>query len=207
MIVMDIINYDIKFKEIISNLEYKPKLLLHACCGPCSSYVLELLCEYFNITVLFYNPNIYPEEEYIKRKKELIKLIKLINRENIKYLDIDYLNEEYDNKVIGLEKENEGGLRCNECFNLRLEKTAELASLNNFEYFGTTLTVSPHKNSKIINGIGERLSKKYNIKYLYSDFKKNDGYKKSIINSKKYNLYRQNYCGCKYSIKNEVNNI
>lgn len=204
MVVMDNINYDIKFKEIINGLEYKPNLLLHACCGPCSSYVLELLYDYFEITVLFYNPNIYPEDEYIKRKEELKKLIDKMNKKNIIYLDIDYLSEDFNNISIGLEKEKEGGLRCNKCIELRLEKTAELANLNHFEYFGTTLTVSPHKNAKMINELGDILINKFNIKFLYSDFKKNDGYKKSIENSKKYNLYRQNYCGCKFSIREEV---
>lgn len=201
---MENTNYDIEFKKIINNLKYKPKLLLHACCGPCSSYVLALLCDYFEITVLFYNPNIFPEDEYIKRKEELKKLINLMNNKNIKYLDIDYLSEDFYRISIGLEKEKEGGLRCNKCIELRLEKTAKLADLNHFEYFGTTLSVSPHKSTKMINELGKILENKYNIKFLYSDFKKNDGYKKSIENSKKYNLYRQNYCGCKYSTREEV---
>lgn len=196
---MEKINYDKVYKNIIDNLGYKPKLLLHACCGPCNSYVLEYLSNNFEITVLFYNPNIYPFEEYIKRKNELIKLINLMDKENIRYEDIDYLKEEYEEKVIGLEEEPEGGKRCYECISLRLEKTAVLATKGDYEYFCTTLTVSPHKNSLMINKIGEELEKKYNVKYLYSDFKKNEGFKKSIENSKKYNLYRQNYCGCKYS--------
>ena len=149
-------NYDKIFENIIDSLNYKPKLLLHACCAPCSSYVLELLCDYFNITVLFYNPNIYPENEYVKRKMELIRLIKLMNKSNISYLDIDYLKEDFNEISLGLEKEPEGGFRCSKCIELRLNKTALLASLNRFEYFGTTLTVSPHKNSKIINELGER---------------------------------------------------
>ena len=202
---MEKINYDRKYKEIISTFNDKPKLLLHACCGPCSSYVLEYLSNNFEITVLFYNPNIYPEEEYLKRKNELLKLIKLMNKSNISYEDIDYLSNEYDEKIINLENEPEGGKRCYECIYLRLQKTAILAKEGSFEYFCTTLTVSPHKNAEMINRIGEELSKEYDIKYLYSDFKKNEGFKKSIENSKKYDLYRQNYCGCKYSMRKEEN--
>lgn len=197
-------NYNKKFKDIINSLNYQPKLLLHACCAPCSSYVLEALYDNFDITVLFYNPNIYPEEEYIKRKKELIKLINLINKSNVTYMDIDYMSEDYEEISKGFELIPEGGFRCNKCICLRLQKTALLASLHRYEYFGTTLTVSPHKNAKMINEIGEQLSKEYNIKFLYSDFKKEEGFKKSIINSKKYDLYRQDYCGCKYSIRKEI---
>lgn len=171
------------------------RLLLHSCCAPCSSSVIEKLKGDFSLTVLFYNPNIEPYVEYTKRKEEQIKLLKKLN---IDYLEIDYLNEEFINKVIGFEKEKEGGRRCWLCYELRLEKTAELAKKYNFNYFTTTLTVSPYKNSKIINEIGKNLEEKYQVKYLISDFKKEDGYKKSIELSKKYNLYRQNYCGCLY---------
>lgn len=192
------INYAQVLEDIISNLDYRPKLLLHSCCGPCSSYVITYLQDYFDITILYYNPNIEPKEEYEKRKQEQIRLIKELNN-NIKLLDIDYDNETYRSYVKGYEKEKEGGLRCHLCYELRLDKTALVAKDNNYDYFGTTLTVSPYKNAQVLNKIGEKLQEKYNIKYLYSDFKKKDGYKKSIELSKKYNLYRQDYCGCLFS--------
>lgn len=190
-------NYAKKLENIINNLNYKPTLLLHSCCAPCSSYVIEYLQKYFNITILYYNPNIYPKEEYEKRKNEQIRLIN--NFDNINFLDCDYDNDIYNKKIIGLENEPERGKRCNICFKLRLEKTALIAKKMNFEYFGTTLTVSPYKNAGLINEIGITLEKEYNIKWLYSDFKKQNGYKRSIELSKKYNLYRQDYCGCIYS--------
>ena len=189
--------------EKITKEKKTPNILLHSCCAPCSSYVIEYLTKYFNITILYYNPNISPIEEYEKRKKEQIKLINTIPTTNkIDILDCDYDNNIYEKEIKGLEKEPERGKRCTKCFNLRLKKTAELASINKYDYFGTTLTVSPYKNSKLLNEIGTNLSKEYNIKWLYSDFKKNNGYKRSIELSKKYNLYRQNYCGCKYSKPN-----
>lgn len=193
------INYNEEMKKIISNLDDHNRLLLHSCCGPCSSSVIERLRDYFDITVIYYNPNIEPKEEYEKRKSEQLRLL---NELGIKFMDIDYLNNEYHDKVKGYETEPENGLRCPLCFELRLDKTASLAKENKFDFFGTTLTVSPHKNSKIINEIGLKLEDKYKIKYLVSDFKKEDGYKKSIEYSKKYNLYRQNYCGCIYSKNN-----
>lgn len=189
-------NYNEEMKKIIKNLDKNNKILLHSCCGPCSTAVLTRLKDYFDITVLYYNPNIEPYEEYLKRKEEQLKVLKEFN---IKFMDIDYLNEEYHEKVVGYEKEPENGLRCHICYRLRLEKTAKVAKDNSFDYFGTTLTVSPYKNSKVLNEIGKELEKIYNIKYLLSDFKKEDGYKQSIELSKKYNLYRQNYCGCLYS--------
>lgn len=190
------INYNEEMKKIISNLDDHNKLLLHSCCGPCSSSVIERLRDYFDITVIYYNPNIEPKEEYEKRKSEQLRLL---NELEIKFIDIDYLNNEYHDKVKGYENEPENGLRCPLCFELRLDKTASLAKENKFDFFGTTLTVSPHKNSKIINEIGLKLEDKYKIKYLVSDFKKEDGYKRSIELSKKYDLYRQDYCGCLYS--------
>ncbi|MCI6763623.1 epoxyqueuosine reductase QueH [bacterium] len=190
------INYNEEMKKIISNLDDHNKLLLHSCCGPCSSSVIERLRDYFDITVIYYNPNIEPKEEYEKRKSEQLRLL---NELGIKFMDIDYLNNEYHEKVKGYENEPENGLRCPLCFELRLDKTASKAKENNFDYFGTTLTVSPHKNSKIINEIGLKLEEKYEVKFLLSDFKKEDGYKRSIELSKKYDLYRQDYCGCLYS--------
>ena len=177
-----------------------PNLLLHSCCGPCSSYVIEYLTKYFNITILYYNPNISPQEEYEKRKEEQIKLINIIPKTNkVNIIDCDYDNDKYEKIIKGLEKEPERGKRCTKCFNLRLEKTAEIASKNNYDYFGTTLTVSPYKNAKLLNEIGAELEKKYKIKYLYSDFKKKNGYKRSIELSQEYGLYRQDYCGCPFS--------
>ena len=190
-------NYANKLKEIIDKLDYKPRLLLHSCCAPCSSYVITYLYDYFDITILYYNPNIHPYEEYKKRKDEQIRLIS--NFKGVKIIDCDYDNDIYNEVIKGLENEPERGSRCTKCFYLRLNKTGEIAKKNNFEYFGTTLTVSPYKNARLLNEIGEDISKKYDIKWLYSDFKKNDGYKKSIELSKKYDLYRQDYCGCIYS--------
>lgn len=190
------INYNEEMKKIISNLDDHNKLLLHSCCGPCSSSVIERLRDYFDITVIYYNPNIEPKEEYEKRKSEQLRLL---NELGIKFMDIDYLNNEYHKKIKGYENEPENGLRCPLCFELRLDKTASKAKENNFDYFGTTLTVSPHKNGKIINEIGLKLEERYGVKFLLSDFKKEDGYKRSIELSKKYDLYRQDYCGCLYS--------
>ena len=195
------INYDKKMWEIIDKEKKLKRLLLHSCCAPCSSACLEKLTPYFDITILYYNPNIEPYEEYLKRKKEQIRLLSELN---IKHMDIDYLNEEYRNKVVGYEKEPENGARCHICYRLRLEKTAKLAKENNFDYFATTLTVSPYKNAKVINEIGLNLQNKYNIKYLLSDFKKEDGYKRSIELSKRYELYRQDYCGCLFSKERNV---
>ena len=198
-------NYHKICKEILTNLNYTPKILLHSCCAPCSSQVITLLTEYFDITILYYNPNIYPKDEYIKRKEEQIKLINEIEHKNkTDIIDCDYENNIYENTIKGLENEPEGGKRCQQCFILRLEKTAQIAKKLNYNYFSTTLTVSPHKNSTIINNIGYELEKKYNIKWLPSDYKKEEGYKKSIELSKKYNLYRQDYCGCKYSVRKET---
>ena len=200
-------NYYLLFEKQIENIKekkYIPSLLLHSCCAPCSSQVITSLTNYFDITILYYNPNIYPEEEYLKRKKEQIKLINEINNINkLEIIDCDYDNDIYEQEIKGLENEQEGGSRCYKCFNLRLNKTAQIAKENNYDFFSTTLTISPYKNSKLINIIGKDLEKKYNITWLYSDYKKRDGYKKSIELSKKYNLYRQNYCGCIYSKRTE----
>ncbi len=193
------INYNQIMEETITNLKGKPKLLLHACCGVCSSSVLERLYPFFDITVLYYNPNIYPEEEYLKRFNTL-KEITLKMKIKVKLLEIGYESKEFKNISKGLENEKEGGKRCTKCFLLRLEKTAKLAQKHNFDYFTTTLSVSPYKNSQKLNKIGKILWEKYNVEYLYSDFKKKEGYKRSNELAKKYNLYRQHYCGCKYSL-------
>ena len=204
---MDKINYDKVLEKIIKNIDKnnKPRLLLHSCCGPCSSYVITYLCDYFDITVLYYNPNIEPEEEYLKRKKEQEKLIKELNISSLSLKDMAYDNAKYREIVSGYEKEKEGGLRCHLCYELRLDKCAKIAEEEGYDYFGTTLTVSPYKNANVLNAIGEKLATKYNVKWLYSDFKKKDGYKKSIILSNTYHLYRQNYCGCLFS--KESNNL
>ena len=196
---MNKIYYEMQKKEL-EQINTRKKLLLHSCCAPCSSHVISLLTKYFDITILYYNPNISPIQEYNKRKEEQIKLIKKIpTLGKINIIDCDYDNDIYKEKIKGYENCPERGARCNICFLLRLEKTAKIAKNKNFEYFCTTLTVSPYKDSNLINQIGEQLTKKYDIKWLYSDFKKDNGYKKSIELSKKYNLYRQNYCGCIYS--------
>ncbi len=203
-------NYSNKCEQILNELKEKKKLLLHSCCGPCSSYVITYLTNYFDITVLYYNPNISPYEEYIKRKNEQIKIIELLNsksKNNIDIMDCDYDNNLYEEKIKGLEMEPERGKRCEVCYKLRIEKTANIAKENNYDYFCTTLSVSPYKNANLINKIGEEMEQKYKIKWLYSDFKKKDGYKKSIMLSQKYNLYRQNYCGCIYSKKNIINSL
>lgn len=199
---MEKINYQNKLLEIVKGFnDEKPTVLLHSCCGPCSTQVIDFLKSYFNIIIYYYNPNIEPFEEYLKRKQEQIRFINEYNNKNldkIKYIDSDYDNESFESFIKGLEREPEGGARCSKCFYLRLKNTALKAKENNFDYFGTTLTVSPHKNSQVINKIGESISNELNIKFIYGDFKKNDGYKKSIEFSKIYNLYRQDYCGCKY---------
>lgn len=193
-------NYQIVMEEIINNLEGTPKLLLHSCCGPCSSYVIKTLTPYFDITVLYYNPNIEPKEEYLKRKEEQIRFIKEFKNINkLSFIDSDYDNEKFKKLAKGLEHEHEGGARCIKCYYERLNKTALVAQVNDFDFFCTTLTVSPYKNSTKINEIGAILEEKYGIKYLYSDFKKKDGYKESIRLSQEFRLYRQDYCGCNYS--------
>lgn len=191
--------YNLQVKEL-AKINKPKKLLLHSCCAPCSSHVITLLTNYFDITILYYNPNIAPQKEYLKRKEEQIKLINEIDTINkIDIMDCDYDNNIYMENIKGYEECKERGERCTICFNLRLEKTALLAAGNKYDYFCTTLSVSPYKNANLINEIGMKLSQKYHIKWLYSDFKKQDGYKKSIELSKKYHLYRQDYCGCIYS--------
>lgn len=199
------INYDKVLEELCASLTYKPTLLLHSCCGPCSSYVITYLKDYFDITILYYNPNIEPYDEYLKRKEEEIRFIKdYPNINKLDIMDCDYDNQKFHDIAKGLETAKEGGARCHKCYYLRLEKTALLAKENGYDYFGTTLTVSPYKNSEVLNKIGSELENKLNINFLYSDFKKKEGYKKSIELSKKYNLYRQNYCGCIYSKKESI---
>lgn len=200
---MNKINYQLELDKIINKIEGEnttKSLLLHSCCAPCSSYVLSYLNKYFNITVFYYNPNITNKEEYLKRKQEQIRLITELPAENkIKILDADYNPEKFFEISKGLEDCREGGERCFKCYELRLKATAEAAEENNFDYFCTTLTISPLKNAQKINEIGHMLGDEYGIPFLPSNFKKKDGFKKSIELSRIYNLYRQNYCGCIYS--------
>ena len=195
------INYQRELEKVLNNLDGKtPSLLIHSCCAPCSSYVLEYLSEYFNITVLYYNPNIYPEEEFLKRLKEQERLVGVMDLKNsVEVIDTGYNPNEFFDAAKGLENEAEGGARCEKCFELRLRKTAQLAKEKGFDYFTTTLSISPYKNANWINEIGCNLEKKYDIKYLYADFKKKNGYKRSLELSHEYGLYRQDYCGCIYS--------
>ncbi len=199
------INYQKILNDLLKQLEQTqevPTLLLHTCCAPCSSAVIKKLASFFQITVLYYNPNIYPQEEYLKRKNEQKRFIsEFQTKYPVSFLDCDYEAEEFFRVSCGLEEEKEGGRRCAKCFSLRLFKTARLAKEMGFDYFGTSLTVSPYKNASLLNEIGKELEETYHINYLYSDFKKEDGYKQSIELSKEYHLYRQDYCGCIFSKK------
>lgn len=195
-------NYDAFMEEQIKEIKEGSSLLLHACCAPCSSAVLERLSSHFTITIFYYNPNITEEEEYEKRIIEIQKLISLVPQKYpISLIKGNYEKEKWQKVIQGLENEPERGKRCYKCYQMRLEETAKVAEELNFPYFCTTLTLSPHKNSNWINEIGKELDKKMESHYLYSDFKKREGYKRSIELSKQYDLYRQDYCGCIYSKK------
>ena len=203
---MNKVNYNLEMENIIKKLDKnnRKKLLLHSCCGPCSSGCLERLNEYFDITIFYYNPNLDTLEEFNRRSIEQEKLIKDMNLKNeIKLIIPEYNSLEYYNAIKGHEKSKEGGSRCEKCFELRLKESAKLAKEMNFDYFTTTLSISPYKNSTLLNTIGEEIGKEYSVNYLFSDFKKKNGYKRSIELSKKYNMYRQDYCGCIFS-KNEA---
>ena len=191
------INYEEKMLRQIESAKKGAKLLLHSCCAPCSSACLERLKEYFQITVLYYNPNIEQEEEYEKRKSEQIRFLKETGWAD--FLDCDHDKSAYEEIAKGYESEPERGARCYRCYALRLDKTGQVAKENAFDYFATTLTLSPHKNAEWLNQIGEEVAGRYGVSYLFSDFKKKGGYPRSIALSKEYNLYRQDFCGCKYS--------
>ena len=186
------IDYNKLMHEEISSFGDKPKLLLHCCCAPCSSAVIERLKNYFDITYFYYNPNIFPEEEYSLRKNEFIKL-------GVNVVDLKYDHNEFLTVVKGYEKEKEGGNRCRICSAQRLDKAFEYATIHNFEIVTTTLSISPHKDAEFINKLGESLEQKYGIKYLHADFKKENGYLNSINICKEKGIYRQDYCGCEFS--------
>lgn len=200
---MNKINYQKELDKVIKkNTEQNitPTLLLHACCAPCSSYCLEYLSEFFEITVFYFNPNISLKEEYKYRLNEEKRLISLMNFKNpVKIVESEYNPKDFYDAVKGLENEPEGGKRCAECFKLRLKASAQKAKELGADYFTTTLTISPLKNADLLNQIGSEYADKYGVKWLYSDFKKKEGYKRSIVLSREYDLYRQNYCGCIFS--------
>ena len=195
-------NYQRELDKLVAGLSENdpPKLLLHSCCAPCSSYVLEYLSNYFSITVLYYNPNIFPEEEYNKRIEEQKRLISELPAKNkISFAEIGWESEKFYAAVKGVENIPEGGERCFRCYRLRLEEAARLARDGGFDYFTTTLTISPMKNAAKLNEIGNELAEIYGVKHLPSDFKKNGGYQRSVELSHQYNMYRQDYCGCVFS--------
>lgn len=196
-------NYQKILDETIAGLEERgevPKLLLHSCCAPCSSYVLEYLSNYFYITVLYYNPNIYPEDEYYHRAVEQKRFIKEFpTKYPVTFVEGNFEPERFYETVKGYENIREGGERCFRCYELRLREAAEYAKKLNCDYFTTTLSISPMKNAVKLNEIGGRLAEEYGIPYLYSDFKKRDGYKRSTVISAEYGMYRQDYCGCVFS--------
>lgn len=188
----------------IEKCEKKPVLLLHSCCGPCSSYVLEYLMQYFYIKLFFYNPNIHPSEEYYRRLEEQKKVIDRMKLHDcVELIEGEYNPENFFSEVKGLESEPEGGKRCEVCIKMRMTEAAKAAKLYNADYFATTLTVSPHKNAPYINSVGEKLMPEYDIAYLISDFKKKNGYKRSIELCREHDIYRQNYCGCIFSIQDK----
>ncbi|MDY0017305.1 MAG: epoxyqueuosine reductase QueH [Candidatus Delongbacteria bacterium] len=201
-------NYNKLMEERIDSLVksgHKPKLLIHVCCAPCSTYVLELLEQHFILGLYYYNPNIYPEEEHERRFVELQNFLRDAGySDRVELFYEEYSPLEFAGCAYGLEDESEGGLRCFSCYELRLSKTAQKAKEAGFEYFTTTLTVSPHKNADRINTTGERLASIYEVKFLNSDFKKKNGFKRTVELSRKYDLYRQDYCGCEFSMKSEL---
>ncbi|OLR64332.1 epoxyqueuosine reductase QueH [Peptoniphilus porci] len=196
------INYNLEMEKIIEKIEIgkEPRLLLHSCCGPCSSAVLERICDYFDIDVFYYNPNIDSEDEFYRRSNEQIKLVEDLGlNEKIDVKVIKYNHNEFLNYIKGFENYKEGGARCFKCYKQRLEKTAKYAAKNNYDYFTTTLSISPHKDSQILNRLGKFIAEEYQVKYLYSDFKKKNGFKRSVELTDKFNMYRQDYCGCEFS--------
>ncbi len=203
-------NFFRKFDKTVAEFgDTKPSILLHSCCGPCSSSVLELLSKYFTVTVLWYNPNLYPEAEFDKRLDTQKQLIDAIAADGVEaqLLALPWRSEDYFSRIKGLENEPEEGARCVECFRIRLEETARIAAERGFEWICTTLTVSSRKDAVVINAIGREAAAKYGVKWLPSEFRKREGNHRSIILSEKYNLYRQEYCGCVFSLANQGNSI
>lgn len=199
-------NYQLQMEAEIQNIpeNTRPTLLLQCCCAPCSSYVLSVLAEHFDVLVYYYNPNIHPESEYQKRGEQFKKLFKGGNYETkVRWIPAEYDPERFFDAVKGLENEPEGGARCTKCFWLRLRETVKKAKELGADYFTTTLSVSPHKNAQALNEIGIQLEKEYGVKFLRADFKKKEGYKQSIVLSREYDLYRQDYCGCIFSMRPE----
>ena len=201
-------NYHLKMQELIQEFcseEKVPKLLLHSCCAPCSSYCLELLSQYFSITVFYYNPNIYPPKEYEMRVEEQAKFISKLNQNAIKhpisFVEGTYDTERFYEMAKGMEHLKEGGERCFACYEMRLRESCAYAKEQDFDFFTTTLSISPLKNATKLNEIGAKLEAEYGVRYLYSDFKKKNGYKRSTEISNEYEMYRQYYCGCVYSKK------
>jgi predicted adenine nucleotide alpha hydrolase (AANH) superfamily ATPase len=196
-------NYSKELERLIQQLEQEgrvPRLLLHVCCAPCSSAVLEYLTQYFSITLLYYNPNIAPYEEYQKREAELRRLVSQMEMvHQVELLPCDYDGQAFVEAARGLEKEPEGGKRCEECFRLRLRYAAREAARLGFDYYTTTLSISPLKNAPLLNRLGEEIGAEFGVVHLPSDFKKKNGYKRSVELSKEYSLYRQDYCGCVFS--------
>lgn len=196
------LNYAQQMDEIISSLSgTRPRLLLHACCGPCSSAVLEQLCAYFDITILYYNPNTWPAEEYRRRGAELERFVAEAHPLGVAVVEDRYDPQEFYSAVRGLENEPERGARCTVCYRLRMRRAAEYAAQHGFEWFATTLSISPHKDAERINRIGRELEAEYGVKHLTSDFKKRNGYLRSLQLSEQYGLYRQDYCGCEFSAR------
>lgn len=190
-----------KYNQIIKSLDYKPRLLLHSCCAPCSTVCLERLTEYFNVDIFYYNPNITCEGEFLKRLSEQKRYCLEVYGERVKVIETSHRLNDFYAVISGLENLPERSKRCYNCYELRLKETANYAKVNGYDYFATTLTVSPHKNEKWLNEIGERLEKELSVKYLPTDFKKEGGYLRSIELSKEYDLYRQDFCGCQFSKK------
>ena len=197
------INYQLEMEKVLASLpaRAKPKLLLHACCAPCSSAVLERLREHFSITILYYNPNIYPPQEYHRREQELERFLQDAGMSGISLIELPYDPQEFYTAVKGLEAEPECGERCTVCYRLRMEQAARYAAAHGFDWFTTTLSISPVKDPVRINQIGQELAQKYGVAHLPSEFRKKNGYKRSLELSAEYGLYRQDYCGCVFSVR------
>lgn len=199
-------NYVRQMDAVIASLGgARPRLLLHACCAPCSSSVLEVLEAHFAVTILYDNPNIWPEAEYRRRLEELRRFLEVSGRQGIPLVATEYRPETFYEAVRGLEAEPERGGRCTVCYRLRMEQAAAYAAANGYEWFCTTLSLSPHKDAERINAIGEQLAARYGVRHLPSEFKKRDGYKRSLELSREYGLYRQDYCGCEFSARTGKN--